>query len=434
MQPISAESMAKAAVWPASPIKGITFWAIAALFIIIHFFLQLSFGVMIDGVRESFALDAFQLSILSSAYFVIYVCLQIPAGMLVDRFGPRILLSLGGLVCFLGCLIFSHTTWIVGAIVSRLLMGMGMAFAFISSIHIAGKWFPIRYIAFMVGVTEGVALIGAILSNLILAKAITILKWQQCYFAVAIFIVVFSVFSWIVLRDSPYDGVHKQVKKLNFSKMLNNLTLLLRSGSLWLAGIYAGLCYSLATVYAALWGIPFLIKAHAMNNYSATFASTFIFLGMAVGTPMVTWFFGHGHNKYRQGAMVLCPLILLIAISGVIYWPGLAKDTIFMLHFIIGLASSTLILCYTIVSEMAPPRARSTGIGFVNTLALITAPVFQLIIGFVLEQRALTPEIITSVEAYSVRDYQLALSIIPGSLLLAMIMPFFIRPKEIAEV
>ena len=71
--------------WPCHPVKAVGIWSITALFILVQFFLQLSVGVIADNLRESLFLDAFQLSLLSSGYYIIYVILQTPAGILIDR-------------------------------------------------------------------------------------------------------------------------------------------------------------------------------------------------------------------------------------------------------------------------------------------------------------------------------------------------------------
>src|ERR1700722_3069764 len=82
-------------------------WGTSAVFLLFQFFLQLSSADIVGGLMESFALNALGASVLASTYYYIYVTLQAPAGILVDRFGPRLLLALGAFVCAIGCLIFS---------------------------------------------------------------------------------------------------------------------------------------------------------------------------------------------------------------------------------------------------------------------------------------------------------------------------------------
>ncbi len=94
---------------------------------------------------------------MSGAYYYVYVVLQTPAGMLIDRFGARLILSLGALVCALGCGLFtvSHAIWITD--VGRILMGGGSAFAFVGTLYLIGNWFPAAYFGMMLGLSDLIA-------------------------------------------------------------------------------------------------------------------------------------------------------------------------------------------------------------------------------------------------------------------------------------
>jgi fucose permease len=73
-------------------------WMVSAVFVLFQFFLQLSSGEIIGGLMKTFALTAFGAGVLVSSYYYIYVLLQVPAGMLMDRYGSRGILSAGALI------------------------------------------------------------------------------------------------------------------------------------------------------------------------------------------------------------------------------------------------------------------------------------------------------------------------------------------------
>src|SRR3984957_11174190 len=91
-------------------------WGTSAVFLLFQFFLQLSSADIVGGLMESFSLTALGASVLASTYYYIYVTLQAPAGILIDRFGPRRLLTLGALVCALGCWLFASSQQLVWAV------------------------------------------------------------------------------------------------------------------------------------------------------------------------------------------------------------------------------------------------------------------------------------------------------------------------------
>ncbi len=104
-------------------------WIISLAFVLFQFFIQLSSGESVDGLMRSFKLTAFGGGLLASSYYYIYVSLQTPAGLLMDRYGPRKLLSAGAFILMCGCIIFADAHWVVWAFVGRMIMGLGAAFA-----------------------------------------------------------------------------------------------------------------------------------------------------------------------------------------------------------------------------------------------------------------------------------------------------------------
>ncbi len=98
-------------------------WSIGTAFVMFQFLLQLSSGVMAESLMKAFSTSAVGAGLLSSAYYYIYVSLQTPAGMLIDRFGARRLMSFGAVVCALGCLVFSQTDHLWIAALARAMMG-----------------------------------------------------------------------------------------------------------------------------------------------------------------------------------------------------------------------------------------------------------------------------------------------------------------------
>jgi len=117
-------------------------WLVAASFVLFQFCIQLTSGEMVGGLMKSFSLSALGAGFLASSYYYIYVLLQTPAGMLMDRYGPRRLLSIGAAVMMLGSLLFASAHSLTFAILGRVFMGGGAAFAFVGSINLISRWFP----------------------------------------------------------------------------------------------------------------------------------------------------------------------------------------------------------------------------------------------------------------------------------------------------
>lgn len=408
--------------WHCSPFKAIQMWGITALFIIAQFFLQLSIGVIATELSKDLSLNAFELSLIASSYYIIYVIFQIPAGLLIDRFGCRIILTIGAVICCIGCFLFAKTQIFLLVILGRILMGGSMSFAFIASLHIAAKWFPIKHLALMTGLAESVAMIGAIGGNLLLAEFMLYFTWKNCYLGFSVVMLFLAMLCWIFLKDGPTSSTIKQTNnKLSLSQLFSNLWLLFKIKNIWFLGIYAGICYTVITVYTALWEIPFLLKAYNLDLWTATFVTSFGYLGIGIGSPLFPWKFTSITLKKRL--MIMAPLVLCASMVLLTYAPNHNLYTLSLLNFLLGMGTSIAIFSYTIAPELAPVEAKNTSIGIINTLALITAPIFQTVIGAILEFQ-------TMGMAVHVMNYYVALSVLPICMLIAIILPMFIKFEQ----
>ena len=95
-----------------------------------------------------------------------------------------------------------------------------------------------------------------------------------------------------------------------------------------------------------------------------------------------------------------------------------------LLMFSIGLCCGAYMLAYSISNELAPRESLSTCTGFTNTLAMLSAPLLQPLIGFLLDTFSKTHRL------YTLNDYQSSLLIIPIALVLASVLAQFLPEKE----
>ena len=128
-------------------------WACAALFFCYQFLLRVAPSVMTQELMGDFAVDACTLGILTSLYSCGYVGFQLPVGSLLDKFGPRRLVSIAALTCSIGSLLFSFADTVIVGAASRFLIGAGSAFGFLSCMKLGTLWFPPQRISLVVGLT-----------------------------------------------------------------------------------------------------------------------------------------------------------------------------------------------------------------------------------------------------------------------------------------
>ncbi len=394
-------------------------WLASAAFLLFQFFLQLSSADIVTGLMKSFSLSAFGASVLASSYYYIYVTLQTPAGILIDRFGPRRLLTAGAFVCGFGCFLFSQAHHVTLAFPARLLMGTGGAFAFVGSLSLISRWFPIHRFAVMVAMAETVGMMGALFGGTLLAHLVAHFGWRACMAGAALIGVIISGLLWTIVRDNPPDTKHVPMLAGNF---LGNIKFLFKNKIAWMNGFYSGLMFSVQTVFVSLWGVPFIETAHHQSLTMAAFICNLLFVGVCIGGPVLAWL--DSHFAWRRQVTVAGALVSFVLISLVIYLPQLPLWVVGLLLLLLGFSCSSYVLTFVIANEIAPGYMRSTSVGFVNMLSVSSAPLLQPLVGFLM---AISSHDTTG--QYSVGAFQIGLSILPLAFLisayLARYLPLF---------
>lgn len=403
--------------------RAILLWIVVSMLMVLHFFLLLSVGVITTDLRSTLNLSALQLSVLASSYLYIYLILQTPAGILLDEFGPRKILSIGSLVAGLGCWIFANSTHLHAAIFARVLMGGGLAFVFVGSIQLASRWFAKRYFGMMIGFSEASGMVGAIIGNMLLAVFINHIGWRESYSLAAWYSLLLAVLAWIFIRDYPENFKVTARSKLTLRKVIANIRILSHEPQIWLQSAYLALMYETITVFSGLWANPFLRRAFNLGLEQSTFSCCLVLAGIGIGSPIAGVLCDTDAKKVK--CISSCAIFMLTTISAILYIPVMPYWLINILMFLLGVSGSSLILSFAIVSDVAPDGTKSTSVGLTNTLSLITAIIFQPVIGWVLSLLSATRGA-DGLEYYSANDYRIALTLLPIMIFTAYIVSIYI--------
>lgn len=397
-------------------------WAVASSFVLLQFFIQLSTGVILADMMQAFQLTAFGASLLASTYYYIYMGLQVPAGLLLDRYGSRLVLSVGAMVFAIGTLFFTlGHTWPVAA-VGRVMMGGGAAFAFIGTLGLIRQHFPLRQFAFMAGLMEMLGMFGILFGSILLAYAVNHWGWQYAVLLVAPLAIVVSFLLWLVV---PTHHASHQQQSARLS-LWSSLKLVFGQPRAWVNGIYCSILFSVVTVFAALWCVPFLQQAYSLSLPWATKLTSLIYVGVAIGCPLSGWLAGrYGHVRRLMMLSAVISAALLAMIIGV----SLPVWLLVIVLVVLGICCCAYMLCFSIANHLVDEAAHNTCAGFTNMLSVLLAPLFQPLIGAIVtwsaEQRggALT---------YLTTDYQKGLLIMPIALGVAVVLAYFLPDSVVA--
>jgi len=395
--------------------KSIIIWLVGISFLLFQFFLQLSSGIVVGAIMHEQHFSALMAGLLSSAFYYVYTSLQIPVGILFDSYNTRSLLYINAALCALGCFIFALGHNLPLLFLGRLVIGAGSAFAFIGMSYLLRQHFPIKQYAFMIGLSETLGFTLTVVGMIGLGSFIDYFSWRYFIAGAGVFGLVISFLCWNFIPNyKPTKSNEHDYKK--------QLILILNNKLAWVNGLFVGLEFSVITVFGALWAVPFLqLKLHCDIEVAGILTSM-ILLGAGLSCPI----FGKLaiYFKKRKPLIHLSCLSTAVLMMIVLYLPIQSIFLMGTLLFFIGLCCGAYMLAYTIANELAPPESLSTCTGFTNTLAMISAPLLQPFVGYLLDVFN------TNGGHYTLNNYQKALLIIPISLVLASLLSQLLPEKK----
>lgn len=398
-------------------------WGLGALFYCYEFFLQVSTSVMVDDLMSEFKISATALGNLSSFYLYFYAIMQIPVGMLLDRFGARRLLTAATLFCAGGALLFASARVFTVAAIGRSLIGFGSAFAAVSCMHLAASWLPVKRFALMTGVLLTIGMLGAFAAEGPLSQLIEIFGWRHTLVLFGCIGVLLSILIYSVIRDrsvSENIGTERVLE----THFLAGLKYVLKQPRVWIPSFYGGLMFSSIPGFTSLWGVPFLMTFYKLPKTKAAFINSLTFIGFAVGAPLFGWF--SDRIGRRKTPMFIGSLGTLICMSTIIYVAHLSIITMATLLFLFGFFMGGFLPVFSVAREVTPPETNATTLGFVNMFNSFGGAAAAVGIGFILDLNW-TGIKQAGRHVYDLHAYHIALSIIPISILLALFTLFFVK-------
>ena len=407
--------------------------ALGAVFYSYEYFLRISPSVMEHALRTHFNLSATGFGLLSAFYYYAYVPMQLPVGVLMDRFGPRRLLTIACLICVIGTFMFADTFVFGIAAAGRFLVGLGSAFAFVGVLKLATIWLPEDKLAMVAGIATALGTIGAMIGDNLLGGMVTWVGWQQTVDYTAFFGIALIFLLWFGLRDQKREQVQTGTVD-SFKKSMIDLGIIVRNKQIWINGLFGCLVYLPTTVFAELWGIPYFRHAHGLSHAGADFCNSILFLGFTIGAPLMGYI--SDKIKRRRLPMFIGASGAAVMMMIILYVPGLSSSSLAILMFFLGLLYSVQSIVFAVGREVSPKEAAGTAIAMTNMIVMIGAMFLQPLVGRLLDWSLLSRENAISLQGiavdkmqqlYTAADYKFALSIIPIGIVLAAILTFFLR-------
>ena len=406
--------------------KPVFFFVLVALFLAYEMGIQVSPGVMANELMKDLNLNAYGLGLIASFYYYSYTIMQIPAGLLYDRFPVRIVIVIPLIVCSVGALLFSTSGTLMEASLARLLMGAGSAFAFIAVLVVAGDMFPERRFALMAGLTQMLAAFGAMGGELPMHYLVASVGWRASLWILGAIGLVLAGLIWFVVRyTQPPRLTAGQSNSISGS-----LLAVVSNSQTWIIAFYACLMWAPMATFASLWGVPYLTLALQTSKGNAANLVGLMWLGIAVGSPLLGWW----SNKIglRRLPLLLAAALGLLMYGSLMFMLPQSALVVAILIFMTGASCAGQALSFAVIREINQPANHAAAIGFNNMAVVIAGAIFLPLVGRLMQYRTGGGNQLTGTWHYLASDYHFGLLAIVLTYVLALLVAMFIKETRCA--
>lgn len=398
---------------PLVPRGDLMAWVVclsAGLFFLYEFFQLNIFDVINQPLRRDFAINATQLSWMSSAYLWADILFLLPAGIILDRFSTRKVIFLSMLVCVLGTVGFALTHNFLMACFFHSLTGIGNAFCFLACIVLVSHWFPPRRQALVVGSLVTMAFVGGMMAHTPFAYLYHAVGWRNALLIDGAVGALLLGWIYFIVRDTPSGALPRE--SASKGSVVPGLLHALSNRQNWLAGLYTAVLNLPIMVLCALWGASYLQVVHHLSERMASNTVSLIFLGSIIGCPLVGWL--SDRQGKRKPLMIAGAIATLLALIPLFTQTTLSVAALSLIFFSLGFFSSTQVISYPLISESNTLENTGASTGIASIIIMGGAGVGQIVFGWLMTHHAQTNH-------YSVADFQYALWMFPVAALAALI-------------
>ena len=410
---------------PQHNIMGFIICLIACLFFSYSYILSVLPSLMVRPLMETFHATSAQIGFIITFYYYPVFCLQLFAGLIIDRFQVKYSITLAATACTLGIYSLSISHHVYQAELSRLLMGIGGSFGYVCLLTMIKQWLNEKWFTtYMSAFTSSTNFIF-MACNYIFIFVLSHTHWQDLSMYITYAGVAITLCCFIFIKKN---------KKVLSEKSSNLFKLIISSFSLfkhleWLKIIGIAIFSSITfSTLGATWGIEFLKSTRHITLQQAATPNACLFIGAAIGYIVIGYLADLHKKRKRQlvfVSLIECGLTLIL-----IYVTNMSIISTSILYFIIGFGTGIQINLYYFADKLAPEKIASTALGFVVMAGLLSYITLPPSIGSLLDK--FTAGNLTAIQnhVYTPHAFHIVFGIIPIALFIAFLISCTIDPKK----
>jgi MFS family permease len=361
-------------------------WTVGICAYIVSVLNRTSFGVSGLLAAHRFGVSASLLAGFTVLQLLVYAGLQIPVGLMLDRLGPRRLVAAGALVMAAGQLVLALSTTLGLAYAGRALVGAGDAMTFISVLRLVSAWFPARRVPVLSQVTGLVGQLGQVLSAVPLVALLHTSGWRTAFVSTAALGVVVGALALATLQDAP-AGRTTTLRREGRGLVADLVSAWRHPGTR--LGLWTHFTTQFpGTVFALMWGFPFLVSGEGVSASTAgAFLTGFVLVGVVAGP--VLGVLVERHPLRRSWLVLGIVAANAAAWTLVLIWPGRAPlPVLTVLVVALAVGGPGSMIGFDFARTFNPPNRLGTATGIVNVGGFVASLVTILLVGVLLDARS----------------------------------------------
>ena len=367
-------------------------WIILIILLIAYFFVYFHrTSTAVVGTEIVSAVGG-SVALLGSAYFYSYMLMQIPSGLMADRYGVRSLVSVFLLIAALGAfLIGLGESWNT-VLIGRVLIGLGLGAIYIPMLKVLAVWFKKNEFASLNGIILAVGNAGAIASATPLAILSDAIGWQDVFIFLAITTLILAVMCYVIIRNHPSEKGYMSIEEMISNEtgvsisdstsakvsMKSGLMTVVTSGrKFWAPAIAYFLLYGTLMTYEGLWAGTYFNNAYDFE-YNSSWMITAVGIGMIIGAPLAGLMSDrvfHSRKRVSLTGNIGYAVIWLIIFT----FAGMINNYTFWIavNVAMGFTASWMIVTYAQLKDWFPIAISGTAVATMNVFLFLGAGVMQ---------------------------------------------------------
>ncbi len=361
-------------------------WLVGLLVYLVAVFHRSSLAVAGLAATDRFDITAAQLATFTMLQLLVYAGLQIPVGLLVDRFGPRSVLLTGTLLLTGAQVGFALASTYGLALLARVFVGMGDAMTFICVLRLVSTWFPGRRIPLITQLTGTFGQLGAIGAAVPMTWALRELGWTTAYLVAASLGVFLAAALLVVVRDAPH-ALHLRGPAMSLSAVRESL-----AASWAHPGTRLGFWMHFVTQFSAtalslLWGYPFFVRGEGVSPSVAGVLLTIMVVAVMCTGPLLGWLVG-AHPWQRSTTVLTIVASIVTVWTVVLAWPGDAPLWLLVvLVTVVGVGGPASMIGFDVGRTSNPDERLASASGIINQGGFLASLLLVIAIGVILDWR-----------------------------------------------